>query len=557
MLHFFTRLASLVPAAKPGKLRLFADNSELWKTVNSSGEVRTLGNAVRSWEFVGTDGLQDTYLVTTDDFNFEIVVTNGRGISSINSPANPGVAGATDTYTIVYNQGPESTFVVKNGRNGTDGIGMPTTEAASPVGDSASAGTQGATYANPDHVHAHGNQNNPAHHAVATGSANGFMSSSDKSKLDGMAAQATRVLVDAVPTDGSNNAVASNGVFDALALKLNSAERGAANGVTPLGADSKVPAIYLPSFVDDVLEFASLAAFPATGESGKIYVTLDNNKTYRWSGSAYVEISASPGSTDAVPEGAVNLYFTAQRVRDTVLTGLSLVAGTAITAADTLLAAFGKLQKQISDNLAALNSHTGNSNNPHSTTAAQVGADPAGTAANAISTHVSASDPHTQYARKMPAVAIVAPTAVISTTATIVASLLIPGNTMAAQSTIELNAILATVINTTAASNLVVDILLNGVVISTTTAALGTTAVATPGRGARWDGRICVRTAGAAGTCIANGTTDVNNLANFCSNVAAPVAINTTVDNTVAIRVATSAATSTCTVQMADIERII
>lgn len=57
--------------------------------------------------------------------------------------------------------------------------------------------------------------------------------------------------------------------------------------------DGKVPASQLPSYVDDVLEYANLAAFPGTGESGKIYVAQDTNKTYRWSGSAYVEISAS------------------------------------------------------------------------------------------------------------------------------------------------------------------------------------------------------------------------------------------------------------------------
>lgn len=51
----------------------------------------------------------------------------------------------------------------------------------------------------------------------------------------------------------------------------------------------------LPSYVDDVLEYADLAALPATGETGKIYVALDTNKTYRWSGSTYVEISASLG----------------------------------------------------------------------------------------------------------------------------------------------------------------------------------------------------------------------------------------------------------------------
>ena len=69
--------------------------------------------------------------------------------------------------------------------------------------------------------------------------------------------------------------------------------KGANNGVATLGSDGKVPSSQLPSYVDDVLEYASLSAFPATGESGKIYVALDTNKTYRWSGTAYVEISES------------------------------------------------------------------------------------------------------------------------------------------------------------------------------------------------------------------------------------------------------------------------
>lgn len=55
----------------------------------------------------------------------------------------------------------------------------------------------------------------------------------------------------------------------------------------------KVPTSQLPSYVDDVLEYATLAAFPATGETGKIYVAINTNLTYRWSGTAYVEISKS------------------------------------------------------------------------------------------------------------------------------------------------------------------------------------------------------------------------------------------------------------------------
>ena len=77
--------------------------------------------------------------------------------------------------------------------------------------------------------------------------------------------------------------------------------------------DGLVPASQLPSFVDDVIEAADFASLPAEGETGKIYVTIDDRKTFRWSGSVYVEISASPGSTDAVPEGSVNLYHTTER----------------------------------------------------------------------------------------------------------------------------------------------------------------------------------------------------------------------------------------------------
>lgn len=70
------------------------------------------------------------------------------------------------------------------------------------------------------------------------------------------------------------------------------------SAATQLALDDKadlvgglVPSSQLPAFVDDVEEYADLASFPATGESGKIYLALDTNKQYRWSGSAYVVLS--------------------------------------------------------------------------------------------------------------------------------------------------------------------------------------------------------------------------------------------------------------------------
>ena len=54
-----------------------------------------------------------------------------------------------------------------------------------------------------------------------------------------------------------------------------------------------IPSENLPSYVDDVIEAKNYASLPPTGEAGKIYVDKETNKTYRWGGSAYVEISAS------------------------------------------------------------------------------------------------------------------------------------------------------------------------------------------------------------------------------------------------------------------------
>jgi predicted heme/steroid binding protein len=71
----------------------------------------------------------------------------------------------------------------------------------------------------------------------------------------------------------------------------NSANKGANNGYASLDGAGKVPSGQLPSYVDDVVEVANYAALPATGETGKIYITLDTNFVYRWSGTVYVKIS--------------------------------------------------------------------------------------------------------------------------------------------------------------------------------------------------------------------------------------------------------------------------
>lgn len=68
----------------------------------------------------------------------------------------------------------------------------------------------------------------------------------------------------------------------------------------------------IPGYIDDVLEYANLTAFPVTGETGKVYVRTDTNQIYRWSGSTYIELSSA-----GVADTAVKL----QTARTIALTG--------------------------------------------------------------------------------------------------------------------------------------------------------------------------------------------------------------------------------------------
>ena len=82
---------------------------------------------------------------------------------------------------------------------------------------------------------------------------------------------------------------------------ISTTQIGLANGICPLGGDARVASAYLPSYVDDIVEVANFAALPNPGETGKIYITLDTNLTYRWSGSAYVEVSSGPSPANTLP----------------------------------------------------------------------------------------------------------------------------------------------------------------------------------------------------------------------------------------------------------------
>lgn len=121
----------------------------------------------------------------------------------------------------------------------------------------------------------------------------------DKTKLSGIAAGAQVNVIEKISVNGAQQSISEKGVnitVPTQASDINaipSLEKGANNGVASLDETGKVPSAQLPSYVDDVIEYDTKDNFPATGESGKIYIAKDTNLTYRWSGSSYVEISPS------------------------------------------------------------------------------------------------------------------------------------------------------------------------------------------------------------------------------------------------------------------------
>lgn len=175
------------------------------------------------------------------------------------------------------------------------------------------------------------------------------------------------------------------------------------NGLATIdAATGKIPVALLPSYVDDVEEYASLASFPVTGEAGKIYVAIDTKKVYRWGGSVYVEISPAPGSTDAVPEGAINKYFTTQRAADAApVQSVNGQTGAVILAipVESVNGYTGEVELTKADVGLGNVDNTADVDKPISS-AVQTALDDketAGAAVAAIIAHEEAEDPHPQY----------------------------------------------------------------------------------------------------------------------------------------------------------------
>lgn len=172
----------------------------------------------------------------------------------------------------------------------------------------------------------------------ATTSTHGLMSTADKTKLDNISGLTLDIVaganvtvtpnttngtltIAATDTTYTSQSAASGGTAVSLVTtgekytwnnKIDGSTKGAANGVCPLDASSKVDAAYLPSYVDDVIEAYARSGATAlaadwlsatsggsalTPETGKIYVLMADsgdysaNTQFRWGGSAYVKLA--------------------------------------------------------------------------------------------------------------------------------------------------------------------------------------------------------------------------------------------------------------------------
>lgn len=248
--------------------------------------------------------------IVYDNSTSELDSTNVQSaIDELKEIIDEGGGGGTDTtYTLSVGTGDDANKIILTPSTGSpDKVTVPY---ATSAGDSATVSNHTVATDVPANA-----VFTDTTYSDATTSASGLMSASDKTTINSLGTAAFRDiptsgdastsevvlgadsrLSDARPaSDVSSWAKASTKpTYTASEVgAIASTAKGANNGVAELDSTGKVPSSQLPSYVDDVLEYNSSSDFPLTGESGKIYIAKDTNKTYRWSGTTYTEISES------------------------------------------------------------------------------------------------------------------------------------------------------------------------------------------------------------------------------------------------------------------------
>ncbi|MCI4436703.1 MAG: hypothetical protein JHC33_07855 [Ignisphaera sp.] len=277
-------------------------------TLSTLAGIETLSNKTLVAPALGTpaSGVMTNVTGTATGLTAGNVVTNANltgAITSVGNTASLGSFTSTQLATALsdktgtgYNVFANSpTLVTPNigVATGTSFNGITGLSTISPsMNGTASIGVA-TTVALADHVHPSDTSKAPIASPTFTGTVSGITKS--------------MVGLGSVDNTSDLSKPISTATQSALNLKVDSSKLGVANGIATLDANALIPASQLPSYVDDVLEFSGLASFPTTGEAGKIYVALDTNKTYRWSGSVYVYITSGAVDSVAGKTGIVTL----------------------------------------------------------------------------------------------------------------------------------------------------------------------------------------------------------------------------------------------------------
>ena len=258
-------------------------------------------------------------------------------------------------------------------------VSIPSAADATPIMDGTAAVGTSTDYAREDHVHptdtsraasshSHGNITNGGDiTATAPTIANGdqiIINDNSASKItngptfDGSTTNkylSPKGTWESIPVTSVNSKTGAVSLSASDVSAVATSAVGANSGVAPLNASGKIDSTYLPSYVDDVIEgyyynskFYEESAHTTqlTGESGKIYVDLSTEKTYRYSGTAYVEIaqgsivSISRDLTSGIKIGTLTINGT----------GTDLYAPTSATITDLLPSQTGNNGKYLKTN---------------------------------------------------------------------------------------------------------------------------------------------------------------------------------------------------------------
>lgn len=145
--------------------------------------------------------------------------------------------------------------------------------------------------------------------------------------------------------------------WDSATYSAISAQYGVNGGIAQLDGSTKLAKTYTYPVIK---QSSSIGLFPVTGETDTIYIDTSTQYPYYWdsTSSSYKFAGKLISNLDDIGDGTTNKLFTEQRVRDTVLTGLSTSTNAAITASDSIVGSLGKLQAQFNASQAVIPSGT-------------------------------------------------------------------------------------------------------------------------------------------------------------------------------------------------------